>query len=314
LLSCPCHPCAIRGIIQAMIPTMPFGRTGHLSTRTLFGAAALGSTIGTVSQEDADRTLEVLLRHGVNHIDVAASYGDGEAERRIGPWMREHRGSFFLATKTGKRTSEEAKEDFAGSLKRLQVEAVDLIQLHNLTDPEEWEIAMGDGGALEALVELRREGRARFIGVTGHGFTAPRMHLRSLERFDFDSVLCPYNFVLMQDPDYARDFEALVQECRRRSVAVQTIKSIALRPWPGDRKMRPWYEPLEDRADIAAAVGWALGNPDVFINTVSDIDLLPRILEAAASPLPRPADVEMCAFYAERGARPIFDGRQPIMP
>ncbi len=177
-----------------MLPKLTFGRTGHLSTRTLFGAAAFGR----VDQAAADRTLDVLLEYGVNHIDTAASYGDSEL--RIGPWMAQHRKDFFLATKTGQRTYQEARDEFHRSLERLRVDSVDLIQLHNLSDPDQWETAMGPGGALEALVEAREQGLTRFIGVTGHGVIIPSMHKRSLERFDFDSVLLPYNYVMMQNP------------------------------------------------------------------------------------------------------------------
>ena len=133
---------------------------------------------------DVVRSLEALLAYGINHIDVAASYAGGESEKRVGEWMGERRDTFFLATKTGQRTYEEAKADFQGSLERLQVDQVDLIQMHNLTDPDDWQTAMGPGGALEALVEAREEGLVRFIGVTGHGLTAPEMHLRSIERFE----------------------------------------------------------------------------------------------------------------------------------
>src|SRR5262245_39326801 len=212
-----------------MIDKQPFGRTGHLSTRALFGAAALSS----VTQDEADRTLELLLGYGVNHFDTAASYG--ESELRIGPWMGRYRDQIFLATKTGKRTYAEARDEIHRSLDRLRVDKVDLLQLHNLVDPQEWETAMGPGGALEAAVEARDQGLTRFIGVTGHGVTIAQMHRRSLERFDFDSVLLPYSFVLMQNSQYAADFEALLAICRERNVAVQTIKSIVRAPW-GERQ------------------------------------------------------------------------------
>src|SRR3954451_17047540 len=210
-----------------MIDRAPFGATGHESSRAIFGAAALGS----VSKQNADRTLEVLLEHGVNHIDVAASYGD--AELRIATWLRRHEGEFFLATKTGERTYRAAREEIRRSLERLGVDHVDSIQLHNLSDVIEWETALGAGGALEAAIEAREEGLVRFIGVTGHGLSVPEVHRRSLERFPFDSVLCPYNWVQMQDERYADRFEALAAVCAERNVALQTIKSLARRRWDG---------------------------------------------------------------------------------
>jgi aryl-alcohol dehydrogenase-like predicted oxidoreductase len=284
-----------------MIPTQPFGRTGHLSTRTLFGAAALGK----VDQATADRTLDLLLQYGVNHIDTAASYGDSEL--RIGPWMAQHRNDFFLATKTGERTYQGARGSIERSLERLRVDHVDLLQLHNLTDPGQWEVAMGPGGALEAAIEARQKGLTRFIGVTGHGTIAPSIHTRSLERFPFDSVLLPYNFVMMQNPKYAADFEALMALAQERGIAVQTIKGITAGPWEEKPHTRAtWYEPLEDQADIDRAVHWALGRQGVFLNTVGDVDVLPRVLDAADRFRSRPSDAEMEAMVARQRMTPLF--------
>ncbi len=284
-----------------MIAKAPFGRTGHTSTRTLFGAAALGR----VTQAEADATLDVLLKYGVNHIDVAASYGD--AELRIGPWMPAHRKDFFLATKTEKRTYQEALDELQRSLERMRVDYVDLWQMHVLVDPEQWEVAMGPGGALEAFVEARAQGLVRFLGVTGHGLNVARMHMRSLERFDFDAVLLPWNYPLKQNPQYAADFEALVTMCRERNVAVQTIKSLCRRPW-GDRPhtRATWYEPLEEQADIDKAVHWVLGRPELFLNTLSDIHLLPKVLDAATRFTQRPTDAEMEALVIEQEMTPLF--------
>lgn len=286
-----------------MIPTAPFGRTGHQSTRTLFGAAALGS----VTQAEADRVLELLLETGVNHIDTAASYGDSEL--RIGPWMREHRDRFFLATKTGERTYQAARDQLHRSLERLQVDSVDLIQLHYLVPPNEWETALGPGGALEALVEAREQGLVRFIGVTGHDLTVPAMHLKSLERFDFDTVLLPYSFILMQNQQYAADFEKLLQVCQARNVAVQTIKSITRRPWPEQQAHThsTWYEPMTEQSEIDLAVNWVLGREGVFLNTVGDIHVLPKVLDAASRFQARPSRANMAEQVARQHMAPLFD-------
>lgn len=284
-----------------MIEQRPFGRTGHMSSATLFGAAALGR----VSQADADRTLDVLLEYGVNHIDTAASYG--ESELRIGPWMKQHRKNFFLATKTGERTYAKAKEEFHRSLDRLQTDHVDLIQLHNLGHPEEWEIALGAGGALEALIEARQQGLTRFIGVTGHGLYIPAMHIRSLKRFNFDSVLLPYNYIMHQNSRYINDFEELVALCEERNVAVQTIKSITAGPWGSqERTHSVWYEPLVKQADIDRAVHWVLGRAGIFLNTAGDIGLLPKILDAASRLDKRPSDEEMQQMVRERHMSSLF--------
>lgn len=283
------------------IEKRPFGRTGHQSTVTLFGAAALGS----VSQADADRTLDLLLAYGVNHIDTAASYG--EAELRIGPWMAKHRKDFFLATKTGQRTYATAREEIHRSLERLRVDSFDLIQLHALVHPDEWDTAMGPGGALEACIEAREQGLVRFIGVTGHGRTIAAMHRRSLAHFDFDSVLLPYSYTMMQDEVYEHDFELLVKTCQERKVAVQTIKTITRGPWATTERTRAtWYQPLEKQEDIDLAVHWAMGRPGIFLNTVGDINVLPRVLDAAARFERRPTDAEMKALVQAEHMTSLF--------
>lgn len=259
-----------------MIPKLAFGRTGHLSTRTLFGAAALAQ----LTQAEADKTLELLLEYGVNHIDTAASYGD--AELRIGPWMAKHRQDFFLATKTEKRTYSEAREELFRSLERLQVDYVDLWQMHFLIDEGEWQTAMGPGGALEAFIEAQQDGLVRFLGVTGHELRVTSFHTRSLERYDFDSILLPYSPVLMKNPAYAAGFESLLSICQEHNIAVQTIKSLSRGPWKDKPKTHAtWYEPFEDQAHIDAIVHWVLSKPGIFLNTIGDINLLPKVLDAA---------------------------------
>jgi aryl-alcohol dehydrogenase-like predicted oxidoreductase len=287
-----------------VIPQAEFGRTGHVSSRVIFGAAALGA----MRQERADQLLDLLLAHGVNHIDVAASYGD--AELRVGPWMDVHRDEFFLATKTGERRGDAARAELERSLERLRVDSVDLIQLHNLVEPEEWDVAHGPGGAVEALARARDEGLVRFIGVTGHGTRIARMHVRSLGRFPFDSVLLPYSFVALQDPAYRADVDELLEVCARQRVAVQTIKSVARRRWPDgyDGRRFSWYQPLDDDRAVARAVRWVLADPRVFLDTSSDARLLPAILAAAASGEPPPSDDEMRADVSAHGVEPLFDG------
>jgi aryl-alcohol dehydrogenase-like predicted oxidoreductase len=284
-----------------MIAKQLFGRTGHQSTRTVFGAAGLSK----VSQEEADQALEILLRYGVNHIDVAAGYGD--AELRIAPWLREHPGRFFLATKTGGRTYDAAKRDIHRSLERMGVERFDLIQLHSLADPIEWDTALSPKGALEACIEAREQGLVRFIGITGHGTQIAATHLRSLERFDFDSVLLPYSYIMMQDPHYAAAFERVAAVCAERNVAVLTIKSIARRPWWGrERTQATWYEPFDEQADIDAAVHWVLARPGIFLATVGDIRLLPKVLDAASRFTSAPDDATMREQCARLETLPLF--------
>src|SRR5579883_2919589 len=292
------------GTEKMAIAKQLFGRSGHMSTRTLFGAAALSH----VTQEEADRTLEVLLQYGVNHIDVAASYGD--AELRIAPWLKQYRSQFFVATKTDGRTAQAAKEDLHRSLERMGIDSIDLWQLHNLVDPIEWDIALSPGGAIEAAIEAKQQGLVRAIGVTGHGLEIAATHRRSLERYDFDSVLLPYNFLTMRNTYYAEQFNALLATCQQRNIAVQTIKSIAYRPWLGRPHVHTtWYEPLTEQQDIDLAVHWALQQPGIFLNTVGDIHLLPMVLDAASRFQPdqtEPSDAQMQELVNRLGMMPLF--------
>lgn len=286
-----------------MIELADFGRTGHRSTRVIFGAAALGS----MSQTKADEVLEVLLEFGVNHLDTAASYGD--AELRMAPWLAAHPDRFFLATKTGERTGAGARAELERSLGRLGVDRVDLIQLHNLVEEDEWATAHGPGGVVEALVAAREEGLVRFIGVTGHGLRIPGMHLRSLERFGFDSVLFPYNHSLLGLEPYRRDVEELLAVCAERGVATQTIKSMARRRWADEADPHySWYRPLDDGDAVGRAARWVLARPGLFLNTSSDTRVLRTTLTAASTPGPVPTDADMAADAAALGIEPIFDG------
>jgi aryl-alcohol dehydrogenase-like predicted oxidoreductase len=289
-----------------VIGRRPFGRTGHESGRVIFGAAALSR----MSQERADELLPVLDEFGVNHLDVAASYGD--AELRLAPWLAHRRGDFFLATKTGDREGRAARDSLERSLTRLGVDSVDLIQLHNLVEPGEWEVALGPGGALEALVAARDEGLVRWIGVTGHGLRIAAMHLRSLERFDFDSVLFPLNHSLLENAGYRRDVEALTELCEQRDVAMQTIKSVARRRWPeqAEGPRFSWYEPLRDPGAIDRAVRFVLSSGSYFLNSSSDATLLRPILEAASRRGPPPSGDEMRSGDEASGVIPLFDGAE----
>ncbi len=288
------------------LPLARFGRTGHLSTRTIFGAAALGA----MQQDTADRTLAFIAERGVNHIDTAASYG--ASEDRLKPWLARHRRDVFLATKTGERTGDDARAELEKSLERLGVDQVDLIQLHNLVDADEWEIAHASGGALDAMIAARDEGLVRFIGVTGHGTEVIRQHLRSFERFDFDTVLFPYNVTMLNEASYRRDVDELLALCAERNVAVQTIKAVAKRRWPREPdRMFSWYEPLDDAGAIARAVRYVLSNEQLFLNTTSDTRLLPAIFDAAEGDLTCPSDEAMQADVNAHEMRPLFNELTP---
>jgi len=262
-----------------MIEKIPFGSTGHKSSRILFGAAALGG----MKQTKADSVIEMVRSYGINHFDVAASYGD--AELRLADYLQDHRSEVFLATKTGDRTGDGARASIEQSLKRMQVDQIDMIQFHNLAQDADWETAMGAGGALEAALKAKDEGLVKFIGITGHGTRIAEMHLRSLGKYDFASVLLPYSYASMQDEQYAREFEALYSLCNERGIAIQTIKGIAQRRWEDsdDSKRFSWYKPIREEAALTRAVHWVLRRPHLFLNSSSDATLLKLVLAAGSS-------------------------------
>lgn len=293
-----------------MIPQAPFGRTGHRSTRVIFGAAALGA----MSQERADATMAQVDSWGINHIDTAASYGDSEP--RLAPWLARHRDRVFLATKTGERDGDGARSSLERSLERMGVDHVDLVQLHNLVEPDDLTTVFATGGAVEALAAARDEGLVSHIGVTGHGLRIARAHLTSLERFDFASVLFPVNFVLMEQPGYRADVEELLEVCADRGVAVQTIKSVARGRWSPEVSRRfSWYEPLTDPEAIARAVRYVLAVPSMFLNTTSDARLLEHVVAGAwvadrGATVEAPAPDELRSDVETYGITALFDGAE----
>ena len=254
------------------------GRLGHHSSVLIYGAAALAE----VDQDVADASVQLALDAGINHFDVAASYGD--AELRLGPWMPTIRDRIFLATKTGLRDREAAWAQINRSLERLQTDRVDLIQVHAVGDLAELDLVTGPGGSLEAVVRAREEGLATAIGITGHGHQAPATHLEALARFPFDTVLTPLNYVLSQDPAYLADYQALVADAQAQDVGLMIIKAVSRRNWPEEpveHAYGTWYEPFDDQERIGAAVAWVLSHPEVTgIATPGDVRLLPLLVEA----------------------------------
>lgn len=263
-----------------------------------------------MSQRRADEVvLPLLLEYGINHIDTAADYG--ESELRLAPWLAEHRGDFFLATKTGHRSGERARAGLERSLERMGVDYVDLIQLHNLVEEDQWCAAHRPGGAVEALIQARDEGLVHHIGVTGHGLRIAGMHLRSLAEFDYDSVLLPYSWLLLENPGYRHDVEQLLALCADRDVAVQTIKAVARRRWAGRSEAKfSWYEPLTDEGAIARAVRYVLANEQLFLNTSSDARILSAILAGGASPVIAPEPSELADDAVAHNMSALFDGNE----
>jgi aryl-alcohol dehydrogenase-like predicted oxidoreductase len=252
-----------------------FGRTGHMSTVAIFGGAAFWE----ISQENADKVMEQVIAAGINHIDIAPSYG--QAELRVGPWMPRERNRFFLGCKTMERTKQGAWDEMQRSLKLLQTESFDLYQAHAVTTMEELDAVTMKGGALEAFIEARQRGLTKYIGITGHGVDAPKIYLEALRRFDFDSILFPLNFVQMANPEYRKYTEELIAACKAKDVGTMVIKSITKGPW-GEREhtATTWYEPFDKQDEIQNAVNFVLSHDVTGICTAGDTRILPMVLKA----------------------------------
>lgn len=278
-----------------------FGRTGHMSTVAIFGGAAFWE----VTQAEADARMEQVIAAGVNHIDVAPSYG--MAEERLGPWLARERDRFFLGCKTMERTKAGAADELRRSLERLRVDSFDLYQIHAITTRDELDQVTRPGGALEAILDARAEGLTRFIGITGHGLDVPAIFLEALRRFDFDSVLFPINFVLYADPAYRRDAEELLRQCRARDVGTMIIKTVARGPW-GDRPKTytTWYEPFDDPDHIQQSVNFALSQDVTGLCTAGDVTILPLFLEACERFAPMSAAQQEALIATATEYEPLF--------
>jgi len=272
-----------------------------MSSVVTFGAAG----IGRVQQDVADRAIAGALAHGVNHIDVAPSYGD--AELRLKPWIPKIRKDVFLGCKTKERTREAAKAELRRSLERLGTDRLDLYQLHSVGKLGDLDACTAKGGALEALVEAREEGLVRWLGITGHTHDAPSTHLEALKRFDFDTIMFPLNFVLWAIPEYRQSAETLLAACAKGDVGVHIIKTVAKDPWGGRAKTHTtWYEPFTEDTIIDRAVAFVLSKPVTTLCSVGDVTVLPKVLAAAERFRPlNPAEEEELAATAARYHSPF---------
>jgi aryl-alcohol dehydrogenase-like predicted oxidoreductase len=252
-----------------------FGRSGHESSIAILGAAAFFD----ISQDKADEVMEYVLSTEINHIDIAPSYGD--AEIRLGPWLAKHRERFFLGCKTQERTKAAAAEELRRSLEKLQVDRFDLFQLHAVTNNGELDQVTAIGGALEAIIEAKEEGLLDYIGITGHGLEVPKVFLKAIDRFDFDSILFPINFILYENLNYRDDVQTLLQTCKQRDIGSMVIKHIAKGPWGDIEKTHTtWYRPFNEKNWIQKCVDFVLSQPISGICTPGDINLLPLVVDA----------------------------------
>ncbi len=292
--------------MNSTIPQRPFGKTGHLSSRIVFGGALFKPS----NEADAEKVLNLLREYGVNHLDTSITYGN--SEKLIGKWMRNYRREFFLATKIDARTYTEARAELDTSLRDLQTDQVDLLQMHELVEDADTDTFLSPKGALRVLTEAKEQGLARFVGVTSHGFNAPRILQRCLREYPFDSVLLPFNYALSVHPRYRPEFDALVKVCAERGIAVQTIKSIARGAWGQTPRNRgTWYQPLENPGDIARAVHFVMSFENLFLASAGDIDLLPLVLKAAAAYAEAPAAAELEQMVARLGIAVIDQNQWP---
>ena len=289
--------------------TRKLGRTGHESTVAIFGSAAFWD----VSQWTADQTMAQVIQAGVNHIDVAPSYG--EAENRLRPWLEKDRERFFLGCKTAERDREGAARELRESLERLGVDRFDLYQLHAVDSLEELDKATGSGGALEEILEAREEGLLDYIGITGHGLHVADVFFEALERFDFDTVMFPINFVMYDNLAYRASSERLLQRCRERNVGVMVIKAVARALWHDRPQTHScWYEPFDQMEQIQPAVNFSLSQAGITgLCTSGDVKVLPLFLRACQNYQALTA-AEQAALIDTAGAyEPIFSEAHPTL-
>lgn len=278
-----------------------FGRTNHMSTLAVFGAVALGQ----LDQAMADKVVQQVIDAGLNHIDIAPSYGD--AESRLGPWMPRIRDDFFLGCKTTQRTKGGAIDEFHQSLERLQVSSFDLFQLHAVTTMDELDQCTQTGGSLEGVIEMRAQGLTRFIGITGHGMQAPELFIEALRRFDFDTVLFPIYPALFANDEYHNQALTLLDICEEKDVGVMAIKAIAKEPW-GDREPRyhTWYVPFEDEETIQNNINFVLSHKLTHYCTAGDYRLLGKVLQACENYEPMDADAQNALIQEQSELELIF--------
>jgi len=272
-----------------------------MSTVAIFGGAAFWE----VEQAQADETMRLVIEHGVNHIDVAPQYGNGEV--RLGPWLERERERFFVGCKTMERTRAEAAADLARSLERLRIQAFDLYQLHGIKTMDELDQVMGPGGAFEAILQAREAGLTRYIGITGHGIDCPAVFNEALERFDFDSVLFPLNYIQFANPVYRQQAETLIQTCQARDIGMMVIKSVTRGPWGQQaQNYTTWYQPFDDAENIQQAVNFALSQPVTGLCTVGDVNILPLMLQACEKFTPLGAERQAELIQAGKGMEALF--------
>lgn len=262
-----------------------FGRSGHMSSVAIFGGAAFWE----ISQEKADKIMDLVQSMGVNHIDIAPSYG--KAEIRVGPWLQDKRDQFFLGCKTMERESHGVQKELHDSLNKLKTDYFDLYQCHAVTTLEELDKVTKKGGALEAMLDAKKRGLTHHIGITSHGMKAPEVLIEALKRYDFDSVLFPLNFILFADEQYRQLSEELIDLCNRKDVGMMTIKAIARGSW-GDHKHTntTWYQPFTSREEIQMSVDFVLSHDVTGLCMAGDTSLTPKLLDACQSFTPMPAE------------------------
>jgi aryl-alcohol dehydrogenase-like predicted oxidoreductase len=281
--------------------TRRFGRTDHMSSVAIFGGAA----VWDVTQAQADAAIEHVLAAGVNHIDVAPSYG--KAEARIGPWMPQIRKQVFLGCKTLERTRQGAWDELQRSLEKLRTDSFDLYQIHAITSLEQLDEVLHPGSVIDAILDARAQGLTRYIGITGHGKDSPAVFLQALKRFDFDSILFPINFVQFADPQYRADTLTLLDECRKRQVGTMIIKAIGKGVWRDQpRNHTTWYDVFDTPDEVQAGVNFALSQEVTGLCTAGDLQVLPLFLRACENFQPLSAEAQQALITSAARYESVF--------
>jgi len=242
-----------RNQIKGKIEKRALGKTGEMLSMIGFG----GIVVRGATTKEASEVVKQAIDKGINYFDVAPSYGD--AELMLGPALESYRNNVFLACKTQKRTRDEARAELEQSLKNLRTDHFDLYQFHAVTTLKDVDLIHGPGGAMETFLEARKQGKIRFIGFSAHSVEAA---MAMMDRFDFDTILFPFNFASWYSGNFGPQVLTRAQE---NQMGILALKAMAKGPWPkdADRKKYPkcWYEPLTSTEDIIMGLRFTLSHP-----------------------------------------------------
>ncbi len=275
----------------------PLGKTGDYSSLVTLGGAIFIYPLG----DEGDHFVKYALDKGVNHFDIAPTYGN--AEERLGKWVKEYRDDIFLACKTGKRTRDEATEELKRSLELLQTDYLDLYQFHGLDKTDDLETVVSENGALKTFLEAKEEGLIKHIGITSHN---PENIMRALEVMPLDTILLPVNYGLCAHPVPANDYIPVLKKAKELDIGVIAMKAVAKGPYPSEKTRNCWYQPFTTKEEVEEAVRFTLSQDVTTTASSSDLEIAKMTIESAETFTPLTNDEEKELLRKAEGYTPLF--------